>query len=119
MQILVLLYIVLLPHLGGAGKATPQPPQDYCKLYGTVYLERDPLYRSTASHMVYLQEEEAFADMVVFRESNKLFADEAAVWYITQSRAFADHVLYVTTQRHQADFTVHFTDARAFATCRD
>lgn len=93
--------------------------RDFCRVYGAVYLERDPKYRNTASHTVFLNEDEAFADMVVYREGNKLFADATAVWYITPTKAFADHVLYVTDKRNFADFTVHFTDVRAYATCRE
>ncbi|WP_266203162.1 DUF6150 family protein [Pontibacter kalidii] len=117
MQILFTLWVALLPHLSPA--STAEMGRNHCQVYGSVYLERNPLYKNTASHVVYLGEEEAFANMVVYRESNKLFADAPAIWYVTPNKAFADHVLYVTEQRHQADFTVHFTDARSFATCRE
>jgi hypothetical protein len=92
--------------------------QDICRIYGSVYLERDPKYNNTASHTVYLGDEEAFATMVVYRENNKLFADATGVWYITNKKAFADHVLYVTDNRNFADFTVHFTSVRSYAACR-
>ncbi|WP_233555571.1 DUF6150 family protein [Pontibacter oryzae] len=118
MQILFILWMALLPHL----TPTPVKPavtRNHCQIFGSVYLERNPIYKNTASHVVYLGEEEAFANMVVYRENNKLFADGTAIWFITPNKAFADHILYVTEQRYQADFTVHFTDVRSFATCRD
>ncbi|GAB3822880.1 hypothetical protein [Pontibacter rugosus] len=118
MQILFMLWISLLPYLKPA-PAVSAAGRNHCQVYGAVYLERDPMYRSTASHIVFIGEEEAFADMVVFRESNKLFADAPAIWYITPNKAFASHILYVTDKPHLADFTVHFTDVRAIATCRD
>ncbi len=93
--------------------------RNYCKIYGAVYLERDPKYKNTASHTVFLNEDEAFANMVVYRENNKLFADGVAIWYITPKKAFADHIIYVTENRNFADFTVHYTDVRSFATCRE
>jgi hypothetical protein len=93
--------------------------RNFCKIYGAVYLERDPKYKSTASYTVFLGEEEAFANMVVYRENNKLFADGTAIWYITPKKAFADHIIYVTENRNFADFTVHYTDVRSFATCRE
>lgn len=93
--------------------------KSYCHVYGSVYLERNPMYKNTASAIVFLDEEEAFANLVVYRESNKLFADGPAIWYITPSKAFANHILYVTDKRHEADFTVFFTDVRSSATCRD
>lgn len=93
--------------------------KDYCKIYGAVYLERDPKYRNTASHTVFLGEEEAFASLVVFKEKNKLFADDAGLWYITPNKAFADHVLFVTENRNLAAFSVHFTEVRSLAACRE
>src|SRR5690606_35867886 len=102
-----------------AAPETSVTADNYCRIYGSVYLERDPKYRNAASHTVFLNEEEAFADMVVYRESNKLFADATAVWYITPNKAFADHILYVTDNRNLADITLHFTTVRSFATCRE
>jgi hypothetical protein len=93
--------------------------RDFCRIYGSVYLERDPKYKNTASFSVFLGEDEAFANMVVYRESNKLFADGTAIWYLTPNKAFADHILYVTDNRNLADFTVHYTDVRSFAACRE
>ena len=93
--------------------------RDICKVYGAVYLERDPKYKNTATYTVYLNEEEAFANMIVYRENNKLFADGTAIWYLTPNKAFADHILYVTDNRNFADFSVHFTNVRSFATCRE
>lgn len=124
MQILFIFWMALLP-LISTPPVAPAPTgevsvdRDYCDIYGAVYLERDPRYKNTASKIVFLNEEEAFANMVVYRENNKLFADGTAIWYITPNKAFANHILYVTDQRYQADFTVYFTDVRSSATCRD
>lgn len=122
MILLINLWLLLFPFLG-----TPQPAaapsvatqnKDICRIYGSVYLERDPKYKNTAAYTVYLNDEEAFASMVVYRESNKLFADATGIWHITNKKAFADHVLYVTDNRNFADFTVHFTNVRSYAACR-
>lgn len=124
MQILFIFWIALLPIFNSpavapAAASKASVGRDYCDIYGSVYLERDPRYKNTASRIVFLNEEEAFANMVVYRENNKLFADGRAIWFITPTKAFANHILYVTDQRHQADFTVYFTDVRSSATCRD
>ncbi|WP_439880441.1 DUF6150 family protein [Pontibacter sp. MBLB2868] len=124
MHIFFTLWLAFLPLLPAgstisAPVSAPAASRDYCKIYGSVYLERDPKYKNTASYTVFLNEEEAFANMVVYRENNKLFADGTAIWYLTPSKAFADHVLYVTENRNFADFTVHYTDVRSFATCRE
>ena len=103
----------------------PEPAEEvvqndrHCRIYGSVYLERDPGRRSYASYTIFVDEEEAFADISVFKEDNKLFADKAGLWYITPNRAFADHVLFVTENRAFADFSVYFTDIRSFAGCRN
>lgn len=120
MHLLLTFWLALSPLLH-----TPEPApkaaiaKNYCNVYGAVYLERDPKYKSTASYTVFLGEEEAFANMVVYRENNKLFADATAVWYLTPTKAFADHILYVTDNRNLADFSVHYTGARSFAACRE
>ncbi len=93
--------------------------RDYCKIYGAIYLEHDSKFKNTASHTVFLGEEEAFANLVVFKEKNKLFADDAGLWYITPNKAFADHVLFVTENRNLAAFSVHFTEVRSLAACRE
>lgn len=124
MQILWMGWMALLPHFVTPATA-PAPvsgvsaAKDYCHVYGAVYLERDPRYKNTASAIVFLNEEEAFANLVVYRENNKLFADGPGIWFITPHKAFANHILYVTDQRYQADFTVFYTDVRSSATCRD
>ncbi|MFD3002135.1 DUF6150 family protein [Pontibacter toksunensis] len=124
MHLLFIFWIALLPMFNSPAAAPAAAGEtrfgrDYCDIYGSVYLERDPKYKNTASRIVFLNEEEAFANMVVYRENNKLFADGRAIWFVTPTKAFADHILYVTDQRHQADFTVYFTDVRSSATCRD
>ncbi|MDX5443845.1 MAG: hypothetical protein LPJ89_08705 [Hymenobacteraceae bacterium] len=90
---------------------------DPCQIYGSVYLERDPRYKSYATHLVYIEPEEAFADMLVFEEDNKLFADKPGLWYKAKGRAFADYVFFVTDNRALADFSIHYTDVRSFAGC--
>ncbi|GGG46834.1 DUF6150 family protein [Hymenobacter glacieicola] len=91
---------------------------DPCRLYGSVYLETDPRRRSQCFGVVYQEPEEAFADVLVYQETNKLFADKVGLWYLTDSRDFADYVLFVTDNRNLADFSFHYTKARAFAGCR-
>lgn len=122
MPILLALFLSLLAPKEGL-KDVPASEEieinDYCKIYGSVYLERDPKYKNTASYTVFLGEEEVYANMMVYRESNKLFADGTAIWYITPTKAFADHILYVTDNRNLADFSVHYTTVRSYAACRE
>jgi hypothetical protein len=90
-----------------------------CKIYGSVYLETDPSRRSYCFGTVYVEPEEAFADLIVFKESNKLFADKAGLWADAPARDFADYVLFVTPDRGKADFAIHYTKVRSFAGCKN
>ncbi|WP_231590695.1 hypothetical protein [Hymenobacter terrenus] len=89
-----------------------------CKIYGSVYLETDPSRRSYCFGTVYVEPEEAFADLLVFKENNKLFADRAGLWADAPARDFADYVLFVTPDRGKADFAIHYTTVRSFAGCK-
>ncbi|MBX0292846.1 hypothetical protein K3G63_20550 [Hymenobacter sp. HSC-4F20] len=91
---------------------------DPCRLYGSVYLETDSRRRSQCFGVVYQEPDEGFADLMVFQETNKLFADKVGLWYLTDSRDFADYVLLVTDNRNLADFSFHYTKVRSYAGCR-
>lgn len=110
-----------------AQSSPPRPPfvvvapagsLEPCRIYGSVYLERDPRRRGFCFGAVYEEPEDAFADVLVFKEDNKLFADKTGLWYITEARDFADYVLFVSPDRGLADFSIHYTKVRSFAGCR-
>ena len=91
---------------------------DPCKVYGSIYLETDPRRRGGCFGIVYVEPDQAFSDLLVFREENKLFADKAGLWAEAPNRDFADYVLFVTPTRGLADFTIHYTPVRSFAGCK-
>ncbi|MBO2012016.1 hypothetical protein [Hymenobacter negativus] len=93
-------------------------PVEPCKIYGSVYLETDPARRTYCHATVYVEPEEAFADMLVFKENNRLFADKVGLWADAPARDFADYVLLVVTDRSRADFSIHYTTVRSFAGCK-
>ena len=93
-------------------------PLEPCKIFGSVYLETDPGRRSYCYGTVYIEPEEAFADVLIFRENNKLFADKPGLWAEAPARDFADYVLLVVTDRSRADFSIHYTTVRSFAGCK-
>ena len=93
-------------------------PLEPCKIYGSVYLETDPGRRTYCFGTVYIEPEEAFADVLVFKENNKLFADKPGLWAEAPARDFADYVLLVVTDRSRADFSIHYTTVRSFAGCK-
>lgn len=96
----------------------PRADVEFCQIYGAVYLERDPRERGFCAFVAYEAPEEAFADLSVFKEENRLFADKQGLWYLTPNRAFADYVVFVTPTRGQADFSIYYTPTRSFAGCR-
>ncbi|WP_242582920.1 DUF6150 family protein [Hymenobacter telluris] len=98
--------------------AAPARAIEPCRIYGSVYLERDPRRRGYCFGVVYVEPEEGFADLLVFPEDNKLFADKPGLWYFTEARDFADYALFVTDNRGLADFSIHYTKVRSFAGCR-
>jgi hypothetical protein len=98
--------------------AGPTGSLEPCKIFGSVYLETDPRRRSYCFGTVYVEPEEAFANLVVFTEQNKLFADKAGLWHEAPARDFADYVLFVTPDRGKADFAIHYTKVRSFAGCK-
>lgn len=102
-----------------ASAGAPVGSYDPCKIYGSVYLETDPRRRGNCFGVVYIEPEEAFANLIVFRENNKLFADKAGLWAEAPSREYADYALFVTTDRGQADFSIHYTTVRSFAGCKN
>lgn len=94
----------------GSKKASYDP----CKLFGTVYVEKNPHY---AHFKVYEEESEAFADVLVYEEENRLYADEQGLWSFTDKKEFADFYIYWEKSRGLADFTVYFTEFESFAGC--
>jgi hypothetical protein len=110
-----LLALAPAPKVAGA----PTGSYDPCKIYGSVYLETDPSRRSYCFGTVYIEPEEAFANLLVFKENNKLFADKEGLWADAGNREFADYVLFVTPDRGKADFAIHYTDVRSFAGCKN
>jgi hypothetical protein len=92
---------------------------DFCRIYGSVYLERDPRKKSGTQYTIYEESEEAFANLVVYQEDNKLFADAPGLWHEASNRNFADFVVFVSPNRNLADFGVYFTKTRSFAGCKD
>ncbi len=127
---LVSLFLSLFPFLWHPA-AAPKPSApinniqsssrdpEFCSIYGSVFLTSDPKYKRMARYIVYLEPDEAFANLVVFKEENKLFADKPGLWYPAPAHDFADHVLFVTTNRAFADFSVFYTKSRSFAGCKE
>lgn len=96
--------------------ATPAPasPQDYCNVYGAVYVETD---RRRADYLVFEEQNEAFADLLIFREASRAYADREGIWYFTKNRGMADVTIFYVKEKGQAHFSINFTDTESFAGC--
>jgi hypothetical protein len=89
---------------------------DTCQLYGVVYVTKNP---SEANFKIVVEESEAFADLVVFQEQNRLMADEPGIWYMVDSPGFANFSVYIESNRGLADFSIFYTEILSFAGCKD
>ena len=108
------IFILGLLYVGGITSVKAQK-MDICNVYGSVYITKDA---RQADFVVYEEESEAFADLVIFLEDNKLYADEKGIWFFAKAMDFADFVIYKTDDKDLADFSIHYIDTRAFAGCK-
>ncbi|MCB0496330.1 MAG: hypothetical protein KDC79_09350 [Cyclobacteriaceae bacterium] len=88
----------------------------FCNLYGSFF--KSPT-KQGADYWVYVEKEsDAFADMLIFEEENKLYADEPGVWFFVDNKGLADYSIFFTKDKSEADFTIYFTDSPTFAGCK-
>lgn len=88
-----------------------QPP--HCDVYGRIYEVDDPMQ---AQFIVY-EGTEAFADLVVYEQRNRLYADKPGMWYFEEKKENARYRVYFTDKESEADFVVYFTRFESFAGC--
>ncbi len=89
---------------------------DYCKLFGAVYIEKNP---KLADFRVYEEESEAFSNIKVFEVDSRVYADQQGLWYFTDKKAFADFSVYFEPKKGLAEFSIYFIDIESFAGCND
>ena len=70
-----------------------------------------------ADFLVYIEESEAFADVLIFEHENPLYADRPGQWAFVQNHAFAHVYVHFVRNKSQADFVIAFTDTESFAGC--
>ena len=109
-------FIFMLTLTGVGGSVAYGQGFDVCQLYGVVHVTENP---NQANFRVYLEDSEAFADLVVFQEENRLMADEPGIWYQSDTPAFANFSVYFERSRGLADFTIFYTDILSFAGCNN
>ncbi len=109
-------FFLLLSWLAPANLAPAAPQRvDPCSVYGAVYFEKS---RGFSDFTIYIEQETGMGQLTVFKEDNKLFADQAGLWYIVDEPSFANFIVHVTKERGLADFSINYTTSRSFAGCR-
>ena len=109
---MILLILPLFSTESNGNRFIPDP----CAVYGLFFIEEFP---EQAQYFVYIEDSEAFADIIVFEEENRLFADEPGHWFFVENRNFAHYSIYFVENRDNADFSVYFTDISSFAGCNN
>jgi len=110
--------MLLAMWLWWAGLAAAPPLQSRptpCDVFGQIYVEKDPYL---ATFRVFVEKNNEFnAHVVVFQETNPLFADKPGFWYFTDKRGFANYSIAYVQDRNVADFVIYFTDRELYAGC--
>ena len=105
---------ILLAWLLTANVEESRVQAPYCDIYGVMYEVDD---RRKADFIVYEETTESFADVIVFDQDNKLYANAPGHWHFVNKPEFARYRLYFTKNRDAAHFTVFFTEFESFAGC--
>ncbi len=87
----------------------------HCRIMGNIFITE---VRSQAEFTFYLEESEAFADLLVFPVDSRVFADRAGLWHIVDSPALADFILFKEKERGYAHFKMYYTETESFAGCQ-
>lgn len=109
------LFIVLLSLVVCSSTIRKRVSEDYCSTYGIIYFVDK---QHQADLIIKLESDESIANMLVFKEDNRLMADTDGVWYITDNPALAKYRVFITKDAQIADFTVCYIEDRAFAGCQ-
>ena len=92
------------------------PKVDPCKIYGNIYIET--VNKSLANYRVFIEENESFADLVVFKQKSRLFADRVGQWNFVSDKSFADFIIYFEDVKGFANFSIYYTEQEGFAGCK-
>ena len=87
---------------------------EYCRLFGSFFEVDDPM---EADYMVYLEASETFADLIVYEQSNRLYADKEGMWYFEKKSNNARYRVFFTDKKKEAHFSVYLTRFESFAGC--
>ncbi|MEQ9423944.1 MAG: DUF6150 family protein [Cyclobacteriaceae bacterium] len=105
--------LILLITSGSDFKADDQTR--FCYVYGSIAVVDDP---RRAHFSVYVEESEGLADILVWEEEIRLYADRKGIWHFTENPGLADYVIYFEENKYLADFSIYYIDIESFAGCQ-
>jgi hypothetical protein len=109
------IFVLWLYWVGAIANRPLQSRPTPCDVFGQIYVEKDPYL---ATFRVFVEKNNEFnAHVVVFEETNPLFADKPGFWYFTNKRGFANYSIAYVQDRNIADFVIYFTDRELYAGC--
>jgi len=113
----VFLLIALVIILGGNDFVKPLDDDQsrFCYVYGTIAVVDDP---RRAHFRVYVEESEGLAELIIFKEEIRLYADRQGIWHFGKNPGLADYVIYFEENKFLADFSIYYTDVESFARCQ-
>ncbi len=88
---------------------------DHCKIFGKIFVVD---FVQQADYRVFEEDTEAFANVVIFKQENRFYADKTGQWFFTKNKAEADFWIYFTETKGQSDFTIAYTPTESFAGCK-
>lgn len=100
--------------LAFTGFAGAQSTRSWCAIQGGVFVEKEA---TRAQYRVFVEDSESFADLLVFKAPNLLFADKPGLWFMATSPAQAEVRIFFVKERNQADFSIFYIDNESFAGC--
>ncbi|WP_332919544.1 DUF6150 family protein [Persicobacter psychrovividus] len=113
MKKFVLFFFFLICWAGLASTAQAQYASP-CELFGKVYEVKNPKF---AQFLVYEEEYESSADVVVYEEDNWLYCTKPGLWHFVDNIEQSNFTVAFVEDRSLAHFTVYFTDTESFAGC--
>ena len=85
-----------------------------CQAYGSVYEVNEPYL---ADLIIFEALSEVTADLLVYEQQNRLYANKPGMWYFEDKKDFARFKIYFTPNKSEADFVIYFTEFESFAGC--
>ncbi len=86
-----------------------------CQVYGKIYVVTQ---KSLADARIFIEDSEGLADVVVYQQSNKFYADKSGQWFFTIDKREANFWVYFEPVKGHADFSIYYTDTESFAGCK-